>query len=144
MLLAVLASEKKHAQVIFESILLENKQHNFLSYSFRQGRSYVEARGYDRWKNSISVMTHELTFIELVVESQYLLKLQSGKTTKKYPFLSHLNALVRCHSRCHYIDAFSRAQLKCDKCVWRPGSARTSWEASVLPRPPGCNRGEGS
>jgi len=28
------------------------------------------------------VLTHELTFNELVVESQYLLKLQSGKITK--------------------------------------------------------------
>ena len=33
-------------------------------------------------KNGIGVTTHELTFSELVVESQYLLKLQSGKITK--------------------------------------------------------------
>ena len=34
-------------------------------------------------KNGIGVTTHELTFNELVVESRYLLKLQSGKITKK-------------------------------------------------------------
>ena len=33
-------------------------------------------------ENGIGVMTHELTFDELVIESQYLLKLQSGKITK--------------------------------------------------------------
>ena len=42
-------------------------------------------------------MMHELTFSDLVVESQYLLKLQSHKITKKYCVLSQLNALVRCH-----------------------------------------------
>ena len=38
---------------------------------------------YDRWKNGI--MMHELMFNELVVESQYLLKLRSGKITKNTP-----------------------------------------------------------
>jgi len=33
-------------------------------------------------ENGIGVMMHELTFNELVVESQYLLKLQSDKITK--------------------------------------------------------------
>jgi len=46
-------------------------------------------------------MTHELTFNELVVESQYLLKLQSDKITKKYSVLSQLNALVRCYVVSH-------------------------------------------
>jgi len=32
--------------------------------------------------SGIGVMTHEMTFNELLVESQYLLKLQSGKITK--------------------------------------------------------------
>jgi len=36
---------------------------------------------YDLWKNGVGVIMHELTFNELVVESQYLLKLQSGKIT---------------------------------------------------------------
>jgi len=42
-------------------------------------------------------MTHELTFNVLIVESQYMLKFQSGKKLQKYPVLSQLNALVRCH-----------------------------------------------
>ena len=33
-------------------------------------------------KNGIGTLAHELTFNELVVESQYLLTLQSGKITK--------------------------------------------------------------
>jgi len=33
-------------------------------------------------KNGIGVMTHELTFNGSVVDSQYLLKLQSGKIAK--------------------------------------------------------------
>jgi len=45
-------------------------------------------------------MTRELTFNELVVESQYLLKLQSDEITK-IPVLSQLNALVRCHVVSH-------------------------------------------
>ena len=68
---------------------------------------------------------------ELVVESQYLLKLQSGKITKK-PVLSQLNALVRC-------DVVTRRVFespKCDKCVWRPGSAGHAGGALALPKNP--------
>ena len=45
-------------------------------------------------------MTRELTFNELAVESQYLLKLQSVKVTK-IPRLITANALVRCHVVSH-------------------------------------------
>jgi len=38
-----------------------------------------------------------------------------AKLLKKYPVLSQLNALVRCHV------------VECDKCVWRRGSAQTCW-----------------
>jgi len=72
----------------------------------------------------IGVMTHELTFNELVVESQHLLKLQSIKITKKYPVLSQLNALVRCH----VVES-----SKGGKCVWRPGSDRTRWGSFSAP-----------
>jgi len=43
------------------------------------------------------VVMHELTSNELVVESQYLLKLQSGKIAKK----NHSYALVSCHGVSH-------------------------------------------
>ena len=48
-------------------------------------------------------MTHELTFHELVVESQYLLKWQ------KHPVLSQLNPSS---------DVIIVESPKCDKCVW--------------------------
>ena len=36
----------------------------------------------EKWRRRNRVMTHELTFNELIVESQYLLKLKSSKITK--------------------------------------------------------------
>jgi len=67
-------------------------------------------------------MTHELTFSELVVESQYLLKWQSGKITKiprlvtaKYP---------RQMSCCQSLDVFSRAY-----------SVTNAFGGRALPRP---------
>jgi len=63
-------------------------------------------------------MRHELTFNVLVVESQHLLKLQSGKITKKYPVLSQLNALVR------YVVSHQRA----------PSVTNAAW---VVPGPAG-------
>jgi len=56
----------------------------------------------------VGLTMHELTFNELVVESQCLLKLQIDKITKKYPVLSQLNALVRCHFRCFRLKLFVR------------------------------------
>ena len=53
-------------------------------------------------------MTHELTLNELVVESRYLLKLQSGKI-KKVPRLVTAKC-PRQMSCCQSLDAFSRAQ----------------------------------
>jgi len=76
-------------------------------------------------------MTHKLTFNELVAESQYLLKLQSSKITT-IPVLSQLNALVRCHVVTRHV----LESPKCDKYVWRPGSARTRLEASALRQTP--------
>jgi len=76
-------------------------------------------------------MMHELTINELVVERQYLLKLQSEKI-QKCPVLSQLNALVRCH----VVTRRVFESPKCDKCVWRPGSARTSWESLSAPPNP--------
>ena len=63
---------------------------------------------YKNGENGIGVMMHELTFNELVVESQYLLTLQSGKVTK-------IRRLVTAKCRrqkscCQSLDAFSRAQ----------------------------------
>ena len=54
------------------------------------------------------ICTHELTFDELVVESQYLLKLQSGKITK-VPGLVTANCR-RQMSCCQSLDALSSAQ----------------------------------
>ena len=65
-------------------------------------------------KNGIGVMMHELTINELVVERQYLLKLQSEKI-QKCPVLSQLNALVRCH----VVTRRVFESPNCDKCVWR-------------------------
>ena len=53
-------------------------------------------------------MTHELTFSELglivlVEESQYLLKLQSGKITKKCPLVTANCLVVLC--KCHTISS---------------------------------------
>jgi len=67
-------------------------------------------------KNGIGVMTHESTFNDLVVESQYMLELQSG-SIKKYPILSQLNTSLS-------LDVFSRAQS--DKCIWRLGELQHS------------------
>ena len=73
-------------------------------------------------KNGLGVTTHELiTFSELVVESQYLLKLQSDKITRKYRVLTQLNALVRCHVVSHQTHF---RETNSDECVWRSGSAR--------------------
>jgi len=44
-------------------------------------------------KNGIGVMTHESTFNDLVVESQYMLELQSG-SIKKVPHLVTAKYLV--------------------------------------------------
>ena len=64
-------------------------------------------------KNGTGVMTRELTFNELVAESQYLLKLQSGKITK-IPRLVTAKC-PRQMSRCQLsLDAFSRAQSVTD------------------------------
>ena len=53
-------------------------------------------------------MTHELTFNVLIVESQYMLKLQSGKITK-VPRL--VTAKCPRQMSCgQSLDAFSRAQ----------------------------------
>ena len=63
---------------------------------------------YERRKNGIGVMTHELTFSESVVESQHLLKLQSGKSTKMpSPATAKCPRQTSC---CQSLDAFSRAQ----------------------------------
>jgi len=47
----------------------------------------------EKWHRRKTAMTHELTFNELVIESQYLLKLQSAKF-QKYP------VGPSCHSLC--------------------------------------------
>ena len=60
----------------------------------------------------MGVVTHELTFNELVVESQYLFKMQSGKITK-IPGLPQLSALVGCYVVTKRVFESS----KCDKCV---------------------------
>ena len=88
------------------------------------------------------IMTRESTFSELVVErTQYLLKLQSGK-------LQNTDRLVTAKCRrqmscCQSLDAFVESPTY-DKCVWRPGSARTHWGSfNVPPRPLSRDRGRG-
>ena len=80
-------------------------------------------------ENGIGLITRELTFNELVVESQYLLKLQSGKITLIPRLLTNKCQISRCQS----LDAFSRAQ-RVTICVWRPGSVRTHWESLRAPQ----------
>ena len=61
---------------------------------------------YDRRKNGI--MTSELTFNELVVESQHLLKFKSGKIMKIPRLVTAKCPHQRSH--CQSPDAFLRAQ----------------------------------
>jgi len=83
-------------------------------------------------ENSTGIMRHEITFNVLVVESQHLLKLQSGKITQKYPVLSQLNALVR------YVVSHQRAP-SVTNAFGGMGCARTRWGS---PTPPSRSLGE--
>jgi len=70
-------------------------------------------------------MTQELSLNELLVESQYLLKLQSSKITKIPRFVTAKCA--RQTSCSQSLDAFSRAHR-----VTNAFGGRTRWEASDL------------
>ena len=79
----------------------------------------------------IGVMTHELTFNELVVESQHLLKLQSDKNYFKKPVLSQLNALVRCHFRRFRSDVLFVCAFKIKRSARNPYMIRR-WQVQCL------------
>ena len=69
-------------------------------------------------------MTHELSLNELLVESQYLLKLQSSKITKIPRFVTA--KCTRQTSCSQSLDVFSR--------VTNAFGGRTRWGASALPQ----------
>ena len=78
-------------------------------------------------------MTHELTFSESVVESQNLLKLQSGKSTKmRSPATAECPRQTSC---CQSLDAFSRAQSVTNAFGGRAPPGPTGGASALLQTP---------